>query len=79
MRTTKRIRLTMNQVKDFVAAASRCDFDIDIANDGFKRYVVDAKSILGVMGLDLGGSLIVSYNGYNEGFERILQSHALAV
>lgn len=78
MQHKKIIRLTANQIKDFVNAASRCDFDIDIANNDHSHYVVDAKSFLGVMGLNLAGELLVSYNGYNEAFERLLAGHALA-
>ena len=37
-----RIMLRPDEVKDFVRAASKCDFDIDIS---YNRYVVDAKSI----------------------------------
>ena len=59
MRTHK-IRLRVDEVKDFVAAATRCDFDIDIS---YNRFVVDAKSIVGVLGLDLNQILTVSYNG----------------
>ena len=42
-------------------------------------YVVDAKSFLGVMGLDLRGRLAVSYNGYDEAFEQFLNSRQMAV
>ena len=59
MRTHK-IRLRVDELKDFVAAATRCDFDIDIS---YNRFVVDAKSIVGVLGLDLNQILTVSYNG----------------
>ena len=45
----KTIRLTPEDVKHFVDVASKCDFDIDIC---YNRYVVDAKSFLGVYGLD---------------------------
>lgn len=65
MRTHK-IRLRVDEVKDFVAAATRCDFDIDIS---YNRFVVDAKSIVGVLGLDLNQILTVSYNGYDQEFE----------
>ena len=46
---TKTIRLTQNEVQNFVNVTSKCDFDIDIS---YNRYVVDAKSFLGVYGLD---------------------------
>ena len=58
----RRIKLNLDEVKDFVAAASKCDFDIDVF---YNRYTVDAKSIVGVLGLDLRQVLTVSYDGYN--------------
>ena len=74
MRTHK-IRLRVDEVKDFVAAATRCDFDIDIS---YNRFVVDAKSIVGVLGVDLNQILTVSYNGYDQEFEDYLNHFALA-
>lgn len=65
----KRIMLKPAQVKDFVREATKCDFDVDIY---YNRYVVDAKSILGVFGLDLNQILTVEYNGDNEQFENYL-------
>lgn len=74
MRTHK-IRLRVDEVKDFVATATRCDFDIDIS---YNRFVVDAKSIVGVLGLDLNQILTVSYNGYDQEFEDYLNHFAIA-
>lgn len=74
MRTHK-IRLRVDEVKDFVAAATRCDFDVDIS---YNRFVVDAKSIVGVLGLDLNQILTVSYNGYDQEFEDYMNHFALA-
>lgn len=71
----RRIKLRPDEVKDFVAAASKCDFDIDIA---YNRYVVDAKSIVGVFGLDFNQILTVSYAGYNYGFEQFMKRFAVA-
>ena len=67
--------LRPNQVQDFVSAATKCDFDVDIY---YNRYVVDAKSILGVFGLDLSQTLTVEYRGYNSDFENFLQKLAIA-
>ena len=50
-------------------------FDIDIA---YNRYIVDAKSILGVYGLDMTKVLTVTYNGYNPEFESYLSHLAIA-
>ena len=59
----KTIRLTPDAVQHFVEVTSKCDFDIDIS---YNRYVVDAKSFLGVYGLDFRSPLTVTYEGYNE-------------
>jgi phosphotransferase system HPr-like phosphotransfer protein len=41
---------SINDVKDFVNIANSYDFDIDMTSG---RYVVDAKSIMGIFSLDL--------------------------
>ncbi len=69
------IKLRPNQVKQFVTEASKCDFDIDIY---YNRYMVDAKSILGVFGLDLTQNLTVNCHGYNAEFENFIDSLAIA-
>lgn len=71
----RRIRLTPDEVAHFVEVARKCDFEIDIA---YNRYTVDAKSILGVLGLDFRQLLTVSYNGHNAEFEKMMQSLAIA-
>ena len=69
------IRMTQDDVQHFVDVTSKCDFDIDIS---YNRYVVDAKSFLGVYGLDFRMPLKVSYEGYNEGLEAFLRKFAVA-
>ena len=71
----RRIRLTPDEVAHFVEVARKCEFEIDIA---YNRYTVDAKSILGVLGLDFGQLLTVSYSGYNAEFEEMVQNLAIA-
>ncbi|MCI6552185.1 MAG: HPr family phosphocarrier protein [Lachnospiraceae bacterium] len=71
----RKIKLRLDEVKDFVAAASRCSFDIDIS---YNRYIVDAKSIVGVLGLDLAQVLTVSYSGYDPEFEELMKKLAPA-
>lgn len=41
---------SINDVKDFVNVVSKCDFEVDLISG---RYVVDAKSIMGIFSLDL--------------------------
>lgn len=69
------IRLSQDDVQRFVNAASRCDFDIDIS---YNRYIVDAKSFLGVYGMDLTKVLKVSYEGRSSDFEQLLKEYAVA-
>lgn len=69
------IRLTPDEVAHFVEVARKCEFEIDIA---YNRYTVDAKSILGVLGLDFKQLLKVSYSGYNAEFEELIQNLAIA-
>lgn len=71
----KHIMLKPAQVEDFVKEATKCDFDVDIY---YNRYVVDAKSILGVFGLDLTKTLTVEYQGNNQQFEKYLDGLAIA-
>ena len=63
----KKIMLpTMAEAKRFVDEATKCDFDIDVF---YNRVTIDAKSILGVLSLDLTRILTVQFNGENQGFE----------
>lgn len=71
----KTIRLTPDEVQHFVDVTSKCDFDVDIH---YNRYVVDAKSFLGVFGLDFAKPLMVSYDGYNGEFEEMLRKYTIA-
>lgn len=70
---TRKITMAPEGVRNFVKVAMKCDFDIDISN---RSFAVDAKSIVGVLGLDFTSPLYVSYSGYNEELETLL--HALS-
>jgi len=51
IKTVMRIKLdSIDDVKEFVNRATMCKFDIDLTSD---RYVIDAKSIMGIFSLDL--------------------------
>ncbi len=71
-----KIKLRPNEASDFVSAASKCAFDVDIF---YNSFIVDAKSIIGVLGLDFNQILTVAYNGYDAEFERYLKKFAVAV
>lgn len=75
MMTVRKVTMGPEEARELVQIATKCDFDIDIS---YNRYIVDAKSFLGVYGLDLRRALKVSYNGYNSDFEELLQRLATA-
>lgn len=58
-----------------VEAASKCDFDIDVF---YNRVVIDAKSLLGVLSLDLSRELTVQYGGEDLQFEDFLSHYTTA-
>lgn len=56
MKTFNIMLKSINDVKDFVNISNRFDFDIDLTSG---RYVVDAKSIMGIFSLDLSKAIKV--------------------
>ena len=74
--TVKVIRLSdMKDVKDFVRAAGDCDFDIDVK---YNRTIIDAKSLLGMIDIELQNDLQVCYGKKNENFENLVDKFSLA-
>lgn len=72
----RHIRLNETEdVKEFVNEAAKCDFDIDIS---YNRIIIDAKSILGVLSMDLTRVLTVQCHGESKEFNRTLQKFAVA-
>jgi phosphotransferase system HPr-like phosphotransfer protein len=58
------VQLTsINDVKSFVNSACLQPFDIDIVSG---RYVIDAKSIMGIFSVDLSKSIRVEVHGTDE-------------
>jgi len=50
MKTFNIMLKSINDVKEFVNIVNRYEFDVDMTSG---RYVVDAKSIMGIFSLDL--------------------------
>lgn len=76
MKEIAKIKLNkLDDVRDFVAAASECDFDVDVF---YNSFIVDAKSILGVASLDLTKVLSVSCQDYDKNFEETLKKYSVA-
>jgi len=69
MKTFNIILKSINDVKDFVNCSNKYRFDIDLTSG---RYVVDAKSIMGIFSLDLSKAIKVEVHSddsdafYNE-------------
>ena len=72
----KTIRLKeLAEVKEFVQAAEQCIYDVDIA---YNRITIDAKSLIGVMSMDLSNALKVRYSEEDEPFlAHVLDKYAV--
>jgi phosphotransferase system HPr-like phosphotransfer protein len=75
MQHRKQIRLNADSVLEFVTAAEKCDFDIDVF---YNSVVIDAKSIIGVFSMDLTKVLTVRYGEKDSRFEEVLQKYCVA-
>ena len=62
MREVKICLGTIERVKDFVNAVTRLDCDVDIVSG---RYVIDAKSIMGIFSLDLSKPIDLNIHSEN--------------
>lgn len=70
--------IRLNETKDvheFVAEAVKCDFDIDIS---CSRIIIDAKSILGILSMDLTRVLTVRCYGESQRFNKVMEKFAVA-
>lgn len=70
-----RIRLTtMEQVREFVAVAEKFEYDIDIS---YNRVVIDAKSVLGILSMDLSKPLTITCHGEGSDFFELIEKFAV--
>ena len=72
---TRTIRLTPDEVQRFVDVTTKCDFDIDIF---YNRMIIDTKSILGILSMDLNNVLTVHCYGEDPEFSNTLRKFAEA-
>ena len=68
----QQIKLDEKSAQEFVSAASKCNFDIDVF---YNRIIIDAKSILGLLSLDL--TQTVKCYGEDETFKQVLSKYAV--
>ena len=57
--------VNVDDVKRFVTAANKYDFEIDLTSG---RYTVHGKSIMGIFSLDLSKEIILSASGATQEF-----------
>ncbi|MBQ9545641.1 MAG: HPr family phosphocarrier protein [Clostridia bacterium] len=63
MKTLKIKLSTINDVRDFVSAVTAYDGEADLTSG---RYVVDAKSIMGIFSLDLSEPITLTVHSGSE-------------
>ena len=67
----RHIRLNATEdVKEFVNEATKCDFD--------NRIIIDAKSLLGILSMDLTRELTVRCYGESQRFNEVMAKFAVA-
>ena len=69
MKTVKISLNSIEKVKSFVNAITRFDVDFDLVSD---RYIIDAKSIMGIFSLDLSKPIDLNIHA-NEEMDAILE------
>ena len=62
MKTFTVLLSSINDVKNFVNVVTKYDFEIDLTSG---RYVVDAKSIMGIFSLDMSKPIKVEAHSEN--------------
>ena len=55
---------SINEVKDFVRVVNDFTYDVDLISG---RYIVDAKSIMGIFSLDLARPIVVEIHSDSAG------------
>lgn len=68
----KTVQISLNsidKVKSFVNDISKFDFDFDLVSG---RYVIDAKSIMGIFSLDLSKAIDLNVHAEGTALEEVL-------
>lgn len=71
------MKIKLNGLKDvteLVTAAEKCDFDIDIF---YNRVIIDAKSVLGILSMDLKNVLTIRCYGEDQELKEVLKKFAV--
>ena len=70
MKTVKISLKSIDRVKSFVNDITKYDYDFDLVSG---RYVIDAKSIMGIFSLDLSKDIDLNIHAEGEEAENVLQ------
>lgn len=71
MKTVKISLNSIDKVKAFVNEISKFDCDFDLVSG---RYVIDAKSIMGIFSLDLSKSIDLNIHADDNEIDKILET-----
>ena len=71
MKTVKISLNSIDKVKSFVNEITKYDYDFDLVSG---RYVIDAKSIMGIFSLDLSKSLDLNIHADDSEIDKILET-----
>ena len=69
MKTVKISLNSIDKVKSFVNSITKFDYDFDLVSG---RYVIDAKSIMGIFSLDLSKPIDLNIHASESDIENIL-------
>ena len=70
MKTVKISLNSIDKVRSFVNDITKYDYDFDLVSG---RYVIDAKSIMGIFSLDLSKDIDLNIHAEGEEAENVLQ------
>lgn len=70
MKTVKISLNSIDKVKSFVNDITKYDYDFDLVSG---RYVIDAKSVMGIFSLDLSKDIDLNIHAEGEEAENVLQ------
>ena len=70
MKTVEISLNSIDKVKSFVNDISKFDFDFDLVSG---RYVIDAKSIMGIFSLDLSKPIELNIHSEGEALEAVMK------
>ena len=73
MKTVKISLNSIDKVKSFVNDITKFDYDFDLVSG---RYVIDAKSIMGIFSLDLSKPIDLNIHADNAEIDTILETLA---